>query len=99
MYVYGGYILTAGKLDNGNPWKGINVLLGEIRSADDYPLKGDAYKARRDDELLKKLMALPVGCPVDVYFDHNTRIVYIAPHTDDHSPLYVDSGKDSGKGV
>ena len=32
MYVFGGYILTGGKLQNGNPWQGVNVMLAEVKA-------------------------------------------------------------------
>ena len=78
MYVYGGYILTGGKLDDGKPWEGINVLLGEIRDLGDLPLKGIVVKAKRSEDLLIKLRSFSFGCPVDALADFNGRLVSIS---------------------
>ena len=30
LYIFGGFIITAGKLDNGNPWEGMRIMIGKI---------------------------------------------------------------------
>ena len=77
LYIYGGYLCTGGKLDDGKPWQGFSVLLGSIRNPDEMPLKGKAVKARRTDEMLKFLQGLPIGCPVEAYFDEDGRLTLI----------------------
>lgn len=78
MYIYGGYLLTGGKLDDGTPWKGINLLFGEVRKEGDEPLTGMIGKARRSDELLQVLSTLPIGCPVDVLCDLRGKVTQIS---------------------
>ena len=78
MYIYGGYILTGGKLDDGTLWQGINLLFGELPQSGDLPLTGMIGKARRSEELLKVLSNLPIGCPVDVLCDLRGKVTQIS---------------------
>ena len=37
-YIYGGYIVTGGNLDNGSPWQGVRVLLAETSAERPTPM-------------------------------------------------------------
>lgn len=89
MYIYGGYILTGGKLDNGKPWEGINILFAEVESAEDLPLSGMIGKARRDEELLKQLMSMPIGCPCEVSCDLRGKVTSISTSKPDPDIVYA----------
>ena len=68
MFLYGGYILTGGKLDNGNPWKGIVLMLAEKRDDQEFPFFAQCVKGLYSDSLVKACQSLPIGCPVSVSF-------------------------------
>lgn len=82
LYIYGGFLFTGGKLDNGKPWHGYSVLLGPIRSIEDTPLKGEAFKAR-SDSLLDVLKKTPLGFPVEVFFDKDGRVALMSLYNSD----------------
>lgn len=77
MYIYGGYVLTGGKLDNGSPWEGINILFAETRDQKTLPVSGMIAKARRDPDLMATLQELPIGVPVDVGCDLRGKVTSI----------------------
>ena len=77
MYIYGGYLLTGGKLDDGTPWQGINLLFGEIPQNAEEPLSGMIGKARRTDSMMQTLSTLPIGCPVEVVCDLRGKVTGI----------------------
>lgn len=77
-YIYGGYIFVSGKLQNGNPWRGLRVMLAPID-----PQTGTAgwkvsiIKASYTDSLRDTLAAFPCGAPVFAYFDDEARLAHI----------------------
>lgn len=64
-YIFGGYLLTGGTLDNGNPWQGINIMYGECRNGN-APMVGKIAKARREDSLVETLNNLFPGDFIDI---------------------------------
>lgn len=68
MWIYGGYILTGGKLDNGQPWKGINIMIAEKRDKDEFPFFAQCVKGLYSDALVAACQDIPIGCPVKVSF-------------------------------
>lgn len=72
MYVFGGYILTGGKLQNGKPWQGINVMLAEVKSDGktgyNAPVIARVFKASRLDSLMSVIQSLPIGEFVHAHF-------------------------------
>lgn len=67
-YIFGGYILTGGKLDNGKDWRGINIMLAEKRDKQELPMYATVVKASRTDEMMRIVQALAIGQPVHAYF-------------------------------
>lgn len=78
LYIYGGFLFTGGKLDDGKPWKGLSVLLGPIRDVEDTPLKGQACKARQSESLIEALKSIPLGFPVEAFFDIDGRVALVS---------------------
>lgn len=69
VFVYGGYILTSGVLDSGNPWKGINIMLAPVDSTSDKPVISYVYKASRTNKaVLDACKTLAVGSYVVATF-------------------------------
>ena len=79
IYVFGGYLLTGGTLENGNPWQGVNVLLAMVKDMRSVPCRGEISKASRSDTLLQKLESLKPGMHVNAVFDIKGRLIDIAP--------------------
>lgn len=76
-YIFGGYILTGGTLENGKPWKGLNVMLAEVKPSKnggyDLPMVSFVAKASRsgsdmDKALLDTVASLPPGTMCRAYF-------------------------------
>lgn len=83
-YIYGGYILTAGVLDNGNAWQGINIFYGECKNGN-APFIGKIAKARRqknDDPLVEVLQSLEIGEFIDIICTPDGKVVDIRPVSD-----------------
>lgn len=57
LYIFGGYILTAGKLDNGEGWEGVNVMLAPIRKHGDSPVISYVYKASRKNRFVTDMLS------------------------------------------
>lgn len=72
MYVFGGYILTGGNLQNGNPWQGMNVMLAEVKGDGkggyNMPVIARVFKASRLDCLMSVVQSLCPGDYVHAYF-------------------------------
>lgn len=66
-FIYGGYILTGGTLDNGKAWQGVNVMLAQVHG-DKAPTYATVVKAPRTDSLLSLLRGLAIGQPVQAFF-------------------------------
>ncbi len=86
VYRYGGYLLTGGKLDNGNPWQGVNILIAEFSETKPTPVSGLIAKARREDSILDILNKLRAGDLVDMDFDIRGKVTRITPHAGSGSP-------------
>lgn len=67
-YIFGGYILTGGTLDNGKAWRGVNIMLAEKRDKQEFPMYATVVKASRTDEIMRVLQSLGCGQPVHAYF-------------------------------
>lgn len=80
-YIYGGYVLTAGTLDNGNPWQGVNIFYGECRNGN-APYVGKIAKARREDHIVDTLQTLEIGEFVDLICTPDGKVVDIRPASD-----------------
>lgn len=81
MYIFGGYILTGGTLQDGNPWKGVNILLAECKPSKNggynLPVVGFVAKASRLDHILDVCQNTTPGTYVHAYFsapDHNGKV-------------------------
>lgn len=68
MYIYGGYILTGGKLQDGRPWQGVNVMLAELKPGNAEPVFATVCKASRADSIMGTLESLAIGSCVHAYF-------------------------------
>lgn len=72
VYVYGGYVLTAGTLDNGNAWQGVNIMLAQAKPAPDggytAPMVAYVYKASRSDSIMQFVNNTPPGEYVYAFF-------------------------------
>lgn len=72
MYIFGGYILTGGTLDNGNPWKGLNIMLAEVKPSKNggygLPMVSFVAKASRTDSLMETVQTLAPGQLCKAYF-------------------------------
>lgn len=64
-YIYGGYILTGGTLDNGKNWQGINIMFATVRNGRE-PVRAEIGKASRLDSILAVLENLTPGTPVEI---------------------------------
>lgn len=93
VYRFGGYLLTGGKLDNGNPWEGINILIGECKDENTPPVSGLIAKARREDSILEALGKLRAGEFVDLDFDIRAKVTRISSvangSTPSNKPMYA----------
>lgn len=76
-YMYGGYIMVGGKLDNGKPWKGFRILIAPLDSSGEVGWKTTVVKASYTDDLFDKLADMELGSIVSAYFDENGRCVEI----------------------
>ena len=81
MFIYGGYILTGGTLDNGKSWRGINVMLADRKVGEDFPFFATVCKGLYSDSLLKACQDISIGTPVSPSFvpsgtDKNSNPVY-----------------------
>lgn len=78
-YIFGGYILTGGTLQNGNPWKGINIMFAVIRDGRE-PVRAQIGKASRLDSILEVVKKLAPGTPVEIACAPDTgKITMIRP--------------------
>lgn len=80
VYVYGGYVLTGGTLDNGNSWQGINIMLAEVRPIINggftSPMVAFCARASRLEDIMTFVNNTSPGGLVHAYFsapDHNGR--------------------------
>lgn len=78
-YIYGGYILTGGILENGNPWQGINIQLARYDADRLAPVSSTIAKAKREDSLVEVLGTLRPGDLVSVYFDERGKVALFNP--------------------
>lgn len=80
IFVYGGFIVTGGKLDNGTPWQGVRLLLGELKEDQSKPMTAIAAKGVYSDSLIGTLSRLPAGSRVKITAcDLRGRIMNIMP--------------------
>lgn len=86
VYRYGGYLLTGGKLDNGNPWQGVNILIADYNEEEPLPKSGLIAKARREDSILDTLKSLRLGDLADMDFDIRGKVTRITPCAGSGSP-------------
>lgn len=77
-YIFGGYILTGGTLENGSPWQGVNIQLARYEEGKS-PVSSTIAKARRDDTLVEVLRTLSPGDLVTVYFDERGKVAVFNP--------------------
>ena len=78
-YIYGGYIVTGGNLDNGSPWQGVRVLLAETSAERPTPMTAISAKAVHTPELVNVLARLPLHSKVCVSAELSGRITDITP--------------------
>lgn len=67
LYIFGGYIKTGGILQDGNPWEGLRILLGQTSEVNKKPVTAVSVKA--DKSVLSQISQLVPGVPVHAYFD------------------------------
>lgn len=78
-YIFGGYILTGGQLENGSPWQGVNILLARYDADKPTPVSSTIAKAKREDTLVEVLGTLRPGDLVTVYFDERGKVALFNP--------------------
>lgn len=78
-YIFGGYILTGGILENGSPWQGVNILLARYDADKPAPVSSTIAKAKREDSLVEVLGTLNPGDLVTVYFDERGKVALFNP--------------------
>lgn len=78
-YIFGGYILTGGALDNGIPWQGVNIMLARYDANKPNPVSSTIVKAKRDDSIMEVLGTLHFGDLVTVYFDERGKVALFNP--------------------
>lgn len=71
-YVFGGYVETAGKFDDGREWKSLILLLGP-KFGNDPPFTAKAYKARAF--LTPSVKQIDIGSIVNLQFDEQGKII------------------------
>lgn len=80
-YIFGGFILTAGTLEDGNTWEGVNILIARPKGDNGElpPVSSTIVKAKRSDDLLNTLVALRPGAVVTIYFDERGKVALFQP--------------------
>lgn len=78
-YMYGGYIMVGGKLDNGKPWNGFRILLAPLDNSGKVGWKTTVVKASYTDGFNDKLADMELGSVVSAYFDETGRCVELSP--------------------
>lgn len=78
-YIFGGYILTGGTLENGTPWQGVNILLARYNAEKPVPVSSTIAKGKRDDDLVEVLGTLAPGDLVTVLFDERGKVALFNP--------------------
>lgn len=81
LYIFGGYIITGGKFDDGRTWEGCRLLLAKVRHSDDVPVT--ALSVKGDKKLINQVRNLMIGQPVLAYFDENGKCVLIQDEFDE----------------
>lgn len=71
-YVFGGYVETAGKFDDGREWKSMVILLGS-KFGDEPPRTAKAYKARAF--IAPTVKQISIGAIVNIQFDEDGKII------------------------
>ena len=81
LYIFGGFILTAGTLENGDAWEGVNILVARPKGENGElpPVSSTIAKAKRSDELVNTLVALRPGALVTIYFDERGKVALFQP--------------------
>lgn len=78
-YIFGGYILTGGTLENGKAWQGINIMFATVRNGRE-PVRAEIGKASRLDSILEVVQNLTPGTPVEIFCAPGTgKITSIRP--------------------
>lgn len=70
-FIYGGYILTGGTLQDGKPWQGVNIMLAQCKETNagvESPTYAQVFKASRLDSIMNVLNKLVPGEYVIPYF-------------------------------
>lgn len=73
LYIFGGFIITGGKLDNGNPWEGMRIMIGKIPNIKTAPQTAKTVKVKKQCRAFFK--ELTPGTPLFVYFDEDGNVV------------------------
>lgn len=73
LYIFGGFIVTSGKLDNGKPWDGMRIMIGKIPNIQTAPQTAKTVKVRKQCRAFFK--ELSIGTPIYVYFDEEGNVV------------------------
>lgn len=73
-YIFGGYLLTGGTLDNGKPWQGINIMYGESKNGNP-PMIGKIAKARREDSIVDTLQNLFTGDFIEILCSPDGKVI------------------------
>lgn len=81
MYIYGGYIITGGFLDDAHtkPWQGVRLLLAELREGQSIPITALSVKGVYSDSMIGTLAGLPIGVKVTINCDLRQRVTDITP--------------------
>lgn len=74
-YVFGGYVQTGGKFDDGREWSGVLVMLAPLYRGAAKPNTAKIYKGR--NSILDMVKALEIGQIVAPACDMTGRIIGI----------------------
>lgn len=80
LYVFGGFIVTGGKLDNGNPWEGMRMCIGKIPNPKAAPVTAKTVKVKKQCRAFVKELSL--GSLIYVYFDEEGNVVALDNNVD-----------------
>ena len=80
IYIFGGFVVTGGTLDDGKPWQGFRLLLAELKPGQTKPMTAISAKGVYSDSLAGTLSRLPLGSRVKIAAcDLRGRVVDIQP--------------------
>lgn len=74
-FVYGGYVVTGGKFDDGREWTGVCVMLAPLYGGAQRPCTAKVYKGKAS--LIEQARSISIGSFVTPVCDMSGRIIGI----------------------